>query len=263
MILTRRQMFADGALLLAATAGMLGALLAWTDSPVRIVGGLLLALFTPGYALLKALFPRGLTAVERNALSVPASFVVAILIGAAVDQTPYGLSGSLIVALLWMCTVSLMMVAYARSLRNRMPRTIQISRLSLPMGVGTVVVSLLLVEASLIWAGASLVEASLSTPKAFTALSVDGARGVQQSGVPLSVTLDNEEGQPMRYDLEVDAGGTAVSRVEGVQLTSGAHYSMQLPVLADDDTAGADVIAYRAGETTPYRQVHVGPAAQS
>jgi hypothetical protein len=86
---------------------------------------------------------------------------------------------------------------------------------------------------------------------------------VQQSGVPLSVTLDNEEGQTMQYDLQVKTGETELSRVDGIQLESGQRYSLQLPVLPDDDTAGADVIAYQSGDTTPYRTVHVGPASET
>jgi uncharacterized membrane protein len=263
MILTRRQVFLDLALLLAATAGLSGTLLGWADAPVRVIGGLALSMFAPGYALLRALYPRALSSAERYALSVPVSFVLAILIGATVDLTPAHLSGNLIVVVLWLSTVTLLALAYVQSYRARGTHLAPIRQLRTPIGAAALVLSILLVEVALVWAGFSVFQAGRTTPKPFTALSVDGASGIQQSGVPLSVTLDNEEGQSMQYDLQVTVGGSEISRVDGVQLDSGKSFSLQLPVLADDDTAGADVIAYRSGESTPYRTVHVGPPPQT
>jgi uncharacterized membrane protein len=262
MILTRRQVFFDLAMLLAATAGLSGSLLGWADAPVRVAGGLALSMFMPGYALLRALYPRALSSVERYALSIPVSFVVAILIGAALDLTPLGLSGNALVLLTWLATVGLMAIAYARLVRGRTVNLAQL-RLHAPVSASAVVLSVLLLEGAIVFAGYSLFQAAHATPKPFTALSVDGASGVQQSGLPLSVTLDNEEGQSMQYDLQVKAGDKELSRVDDVQLDSGKQYSWQLPVLADDDTAGADVIAYRTGDSTPYRLVHVAPPAQT
>jgi uncharacterized membrane protein len=262
MMLTRRQMAFDGVLLVAATAGASSTLLGWADSPVRVAGGLVLSMFTPGYALLRALFPRALKATEQYALGVPVSFVVAIVIGATLDLTPIGLSASATVALLWAVTVASFAVSYVRS-RGRMPRSLRGHRTAPAIGPSAIVLSAVLIGAAALGAAASLVQASRTTPKPFTALSVDGANGVQAAGTPLTVSLDNEEGQPMQYDLQVTANGAELERVDGVQLDSGKQYSLQLPVLPADDTAGADVIAYRSGDSTPYRLVHVGPASAS
>lgn len=261
----RKQMIFEGALLVAASAGLSGTLLGWSDNPIRVAGGLLLSMFAPGYALLKALYPRALSRAEMYGLSIPVSFVLSIVIGAMVDVTPVGLSGKAIVLLLWVCTIALMAVAYARAIRAPRPNLRRIGGRPvslLPVGVGAVVLSVVLVEVAMVGAGASLAQASHTTPKPFTALSVDGANGVQQPGVPLGVTLDNEEGQTMQYDVQVMAGENELSRVDGVQLDSGQRYSLQLPILAEDDVAGADVIVYQSGETTPYRTVHVGPASE-
>jgi uncharacterized protein DUF1616 len=260
MMLTRRQIAFDGVLLAAATAGASGTLLGWSDSPVRIAGGLILSMFTPGYALLRALFPRALKATEQYALSIPLSFVAAIVIGATLDFTPIGLSASATVALLWAVTVGSLAVSYVRGM-GRTPRSLRRRQAAQAVGSSAMVLSAVLIGAAAVGAAASLVEASRTTPKPFTALSVDGANGVQPAGTPLTVTLDNEEGQSVEYDLQVTAHGAELEHVDGVQLDSGKQYSLQLPVLPSDDTAGADVIAYRSGDPSPYRLVHVGPAS--
>jgi len=263
MMLTRRQLAVDGVLLAAATAGASTALLGWSDNPVRIAGGLVLSIFTPGYALLRALFPRALKATEQYALSVPLSFALAILVGTTLDLTPVGLSSKATVALLWAVTVGLFAISYLRREKPRASPSLRLRPASQSIGLGSIALSAVLLVAASAFAATSLFAASRATPKPFTALSVDGANGVQTAGAPLTVTLDNEEGQSMQYDLQVTANGAEIERVDGVQLDAGKHYSLQLPLLPADDTAGADVIAYRSGDATPYRLVHVGPPSTS
>ena len=63
------------------------------ETPVRIVLGLLLVLFLPGYSLIAALFPRrgDLDGIERIALSFGLSIAVVPLIGLALNYTQYGI----------------------------------------------------------------------------------------------------------------------------------------------------------------------------
>ena len=62
------------------------------ETPVRIVLGLLLVLFLPGYSLIAALFPgKGdLDGIERIALSFGLSIAVVPLLGLALNYTPFG-----------------------------------------------------------------------------------------------------------------------------------------------------------------------------
>ena len=62
------------------------------ETPVRIIPGLLLVLFLPGYSLIAALFPgRGdPDGIERIALSFGVSIAVVPLIGLALNYTPFG-----------------------------------------------------------------------------------------------------------------------------------------------------------------------------
>ena len=65
----------------------------FTTGPLRIVLGLLFALFFPGYTLLSALFPRrgDLDGIERVALSFGLSIAVIPLIGLVLNYTPWGI----------------------------------------------------------------------------------------------------------------------------------------------------------------------------
>ena len=63
------------------------------NSPARIIFGLLVILFFPGYVLICALFPRkeDLDGIERLALSIGLSIAVTCLIGLALNYTPFGI----------------------------------------------------------------------------------------------------------------------------------------------------------------------------
>src|SRR5665648_1005599 len=61
--------------------------------PVRVVLGLFMVLFLPGYSLIAALFPAkdDLDGIERFALSVGLSIAVVPLMGLALNFTPFGI----------------------------------------------------------------------------------------------------------------------------------------------------------------------------
>jgi uncharacterized membrane protein len=62
-------------------------------SPVRIILGLPLMLFLPGYALIATLFPRkgDLDGIERIALSFGLSIAITPLLGLGLNYTPFGI----------------------------------------------------------------------------------------------------------------------------------------------------------------------------
>ena len=86
------------------------------ETPVRIVLGLLLVLFLPGYSLIAALFPRrdDLDGIERIALSFGLSIAVVPLLGLALNYTPFGIRLVPILAVLSVFTVSLAVIAGVR-----------------------------------------------------------------------------------------------------------------------------------------------------
>ena len=90
-------------------------------SPIRIVLGLPLVLFLPGYSLIAALFPRkdDLDGIERIALSFGLSIAITPLLGLALNYTPFGIRLLPVLIVLSVFTISLAMGAYAR--RSKIP----------------------------------------------------------------------------------------------------------------------------------------------
>ena len=91
------------------------------ESPVRIILGLPLVLFLPGYALIATLFPRkdDLDGIERIALSFGLSIAISPLLGLALNYTPFGIRLTPILIVLSVFTIALAIGAYVR--RNRIP----------------------------------------------------------------------------------------------------------------------------------------------
>ena len=78
-------------------------------SPVRIILGLPLVLFLPGYSLIATLFPRkdDLDAIDRIALSFGLSIAITPLLGLALNYTPFGIRLSPVLIVLSVFTISL------------------------------------------------------------------------------------------------------------------------------------------------------------
>jgi len=90
-------------------------------SAIRIILGLPVVLFLPGYSLIATVFPRkdDLDAIERIALSFGLSIAITPLLGLALNYTPFGIRLSPVLIVLSVFTISLALVAYVR--RNRIP----------------------------------------------------------------------------------------------------------------------------------------------
>ncbi|MGB2842094.1 MAG: DUF1616 domain-containing protein [Halobacteriota archaeon] len=86
------------------------------ETPIRIILGLPLVLFLPGYSLITALFPRkdDLDAIERIALSFGLSIAITPLLGLALNYTPFGIRLSPILIVLSVFSISLAICAYVR-----------------------------------------------------------------------------------------------------------------------------------------------------
>ena len=90
-------------------------------SPVRIILGLPLVLFLPGYALIAALFIRkdNLDGIERVALSFGLSIAITPLLGLALNYTPFGIRLTPILIVLTVFTIALAIGACVRRSRIR------------------------------------------------------------------------------------------------------------------------------------------------
>ena len=108
----------DLALVIALTlACILFVLTPWlNETPVRVLLGLLLVLFLPGYSLVAALFPRrgDLDGIERIALSFGLSIAVVPLIAPGLNYTQYGIRLVPVLLGLSLFTILLALIAYVR-----------------------------------------------------------------------------------------------------------------------------------------------------
>jgi len=88
-------------------------------SPVRIILGLPLVLFLPGYALIATLFPRkdDLDVIERVALSFGLSIAITPLLGLGLNYTPFGIRLTPVLIVLSIFTIALAIGAWARRSR--------------------------------------------------------------------------------------------------------------------------------------------------
>ncbi|MGC9443888.1 MAG: DUF1616 domain-containing protein [Candidatus Methanospirareceae archaeon] len=86
------------------------------ETPVRILLGLPLVLFLPGYALIALLFPRrdDLDGIERVALSFGLSIAVVPLLGLALNYTPFGIRLSPVLVSISVLTIALALGAVWR-----------------------------------------------------------------------------------------------------------------------------------------------------
>ena len=85
---------------------------------------------------------------------------------------------------------------------------------------------------------------------------IDGAPAfTSDSADSADLCVANNEGR------NVSNNGSVVSHTENVDLESGSQYAFPLPVAADSGD-GVDVAVYRAGDSQPYRLVHVGGATE-
>ncbi|NOR79208.1 MAG: DUF1616 domain-containing protein [Methanophagales archaeon] len=91
------------------------------ETPVRIILGLPLVLFLPGYALIAALFIRkdDLDGIERIALSFGLSIAITPLLGLGLNYTPFGIRLTPILIVLSVFTIALAIGAYVRRSRIR------------------------------------------------------------------------------------------------------------------------------------------------
>jgi uncharacterized membrane protein len=91
------------------------------DSFFRILFGIPMVLFIPGYALIAALFPgaRDIDSIERTALSFGLSIAVVPLIGLALNYTPWGIRLDPVIISLSILTISLCLIAQYRRARLR------------------------------------------------------------------------------------------------------------------------------------------------
>lgn len=89
-----------------------------SSTAVRVILGIVLILFLPGYSLIAALFPKksDLEGIERFILSLGLSIVVTPIIGVLMNYTPFGITLTPLLLSLSLFTILMNFIAYIRRL---------------------------------------------------------------------------------------------------------------------------------------------------
>jgi hypothetical protein len=283
--MVKQKLHYTAGIVVMTTLASIGTLFQWDVLLVRLVPGLILTWFVPGYALMFALFPFEIEPIERTVLSVVASFVLAILTGVLMDHLPSGLNSGSAVLMLWGMTMVLLAVGHIRlayaerrrpqddqanqdaagpteqtlsasisasGLRTDAPN-VQREKPSLKYASGAVI-AIALVLASGVWAVSSIFAAVQPDPKPFTALAVEHDP-LNTSPDQLRIVLGNHEGLPMRYHLTLQTQEQVIAQWNDVLVDNNAQWVAPLPLL--DAHTAADLLVYRAGENQIYRRITV------
>ncbi len=262
--------------ILAATVILLGVIVGFPDSPVRVVLGLPFVLFFPGYALIAALYPRrdDLDGIERLALSLGLSLAVVPLVGLALNYTPWGirLTPILVGLTLFIAACSLAAIRARTRLpaAERFPADVRpvlgtLRRLPWPaMAASAAVMAILLVVGFRTgFLGKSRVG------EAFTEFYVLGPAGKAQ-GYPRRVFVGekgtvilgviNQEGQTAAYTVRIRAGSEVLRTLGPIGLQAGQKWEerVDFALQRPGKRVKVEFLLYmKGGDPPPYRRLHL------
>lgn len=241
---------------------------AFTSGALRIILGLPLVLFIPGYILLSALFPgRGsLSGIERITFSIGLSIAVAIIIGIILNYTPWGISLYPILISATIFVVVTASVAWYRSLKSyeefSITVNINLSRWRETAGLDKIL-SLSLVVAVLIALGS--IGYVIAVPKheqlftEFYILSLDGkaenypGQAVLGEPVEIIIGIVNHEDIVISYLVDIRVNDIENSQVSTEELANGDRWEEMVSFVPQSSGAGQKVEfwLYRTGEAEP------------
>ena len=216
--------------------------------PVRIALGLLLVLFSPGYVLAAALYPRReqLKGVERIALALGLSLALVPLLGLALNFTPWGIRFTPILVTLSLWTLVLAAVAWHQRLRIAAPERFDVSWtpvvawLRRPRRPVDLALGLILTLAALAIVGAMSWKIQQPTPgESFTEFYVLGAERMLQDyptnlrvgeAQNYNVGIVNHEKETVTYAIRAFLSGTRTGYVGPLTMDDGEGWDGKISV---------------------------------
>ncbi len=253
-------------ILAAAALLVLIGVLGLPFGPLRILGGILVTFFAPGYGLILLLQPRQLAAIGRVVLSVPLSMALAIIWGTLLNLSPLGVHPEGLAA------------GMATTIRDRWWQTTTgrarvRTRRALPIPqVAGMVLALLLIGT---WASVGLYRSSREAPTHFTEFYVVSTTPVGPGGTILRLGVHNREGATKRYQLKAtrNAGPDQSDATPGVgHITFVVEQEvtvfdgeegiaeMRIALLCGDSIDATLNMAGDGTASVPYRTVRARPA---
>ena len=249
-------------------------------SPVRIILGLPLVLFLPGYALIAALFIRkdDLDGIERIALSFGLSIAISPLLGLALNYTPFGIRLTPILIVLSVFTIALAIGAWVRRSRIReadrfwvdfgvLFKTVKESFKTTDSKADKILTAVLIISIVLALSVTVYVIVVPKEGEKFTEFYVLGP-GCMAEEYPTNLTVGeegevfigvvNHEYAAVTYQLELKVNGKVIDQ-KSIVLTH--NKTWEGPFTFKPKKAGEDqkleFLLYKVGEEGIYRSLHL------
>jgi uncharacterized membrane protein len=244
---------------------------------LRIILGLPIMLFFPGYTLIVALFPQknDLNIVERMALSLGLSIAVSLLIGLVLNYTPWGIGlYPIVVSLVLFIFIASAIACYRRrrltteegfsiSLNSDFLRGRATSRLNKVLAI---------VLAALVLGVAGTLAYVIVTPKAgekfteFYVLGLDGKAEnypqeliVGEEGKVILGIVNHEHEGNLVYRVEITIDSKVNDTIGPLTLPDGEKWQSEVgftPYKVGDNQK-AEFVLYKLGEDKPYRSLYL------
>jgi uncharacterized membrane protein len=256
-------------IILVAVTLLLFPVAAFTSGALRIILGLPVVLFIPGYILLSALFPnRGsLSGIERITFSIGLSIAITIIIGVILNFTPWGISLYPILISATIFVVVTALIAWYRLLNSyeefSIKVNINLSRWRETAGMDKIL-SLSLAVAVLIALGSiGYVIAVPQNEQLFTEFYILSPDGKAEDyprqavlGEPVEVTIGivNREDIVISYLVNISINGIDNKQISTQELTNGEKWQEKVSFIPQSSGTGQKVEfwLYRTGEVEPY-----------
>lgn len=247
-----RSLNLDLYLIVALAAAGVVAQFSFVPLPLHVVGGVLLVLICPAYALVSALFPgRSLGLAERVLFGVGLSLAVAILGAVILNAFPQGLDMRLWAALFLGVTLLASMVAFLR--RNQIcsqPQAKPIAWLRFDQ--------VILLGAAIFMAGTAFVLVRAPRPvtgvSGYTTLWMLPNDDLSKQA-KLTVGVSSSELEITRYRLSVLSNGREVENWDEISLAPGENWEANLDLTVSNGSV-IQANLYRLDDPeTVYRQV--------
>lgn len=248
---------------------------------MRIILGLFLILFFPGYTLIAALFPKkqSLDSIERIALSFGLSIAIVPLIGLILNYTPWGIRLYPILVSLTGFILGMSFIAWYK--RNRL---LEQERLRITLNIdfsklgGTSKLDRILSVALIcaIFAAVGTLIYVIATPKIgerFTEFYILGLSGKAEGypeeivvGEPTSVILGivNREHEPAEYKVKINIEDKTVTLINPIFLEHEEKWEKEVSFTATTtkEKTKVEFLLYKKAstqfdESNPYRELHL------
>ena len=236
----------------------------------RLILGVPFLLFTPGYALLAALFIKkeGMEDIARIALSFTFSIALVALIGFILNFTPWGIRLEPLLYILFALVIILSTIATWRRARlteqERFSIEVNIRVPSLGQGLSNRILNIILIIAIL--GAIGIVGYTLAAPRvkeAFTEFYILGQGGKAkeyltdlQVGVKTSISVGiiNHEGTEVNYRVEVLLGGKKLTETVSATLVDGQKWETAIDIIPEEagDNQKLEFLLFTDNELEPY-----------